>query len=194
MNALWSVNLNESNGQNSVTNLVLKNFKFSKKYFYPPGFSFSSIFGYFNVVLNLLNDTFFRNKKVNIFYGVISRSWFGMVRDLPFYFFTNSYRYIIHIHGAEINFFWKRNFLKFFFHLLSLKGKCFIIVPSKSIAKILKESSSRFITLSIENPYIYEDELISNEISTKGNLCVFWNSNLLKEKGYLDFLNSLTDI
>jgi len=194
MNAIWSVNLNESNGQNSVTNLVLKNFKLSKKYFYQPGFSFSSIFGYFNVVSNLLKDTFFGNKKINIFYGVISRSWLGIVRDLPFYFFTNSNSYIIHIHGAEINFFWKRNFLKILFYLLSLKGKCLIIVPSKSIAKILKEDSSRFITLSIENPYIYGEDQISIEIPTKDNLCIFWNSNLLKEKGYLDFLYSLTDM
>ena len=192
---IWSPDLKESNGQNIVTNLIYENLDFSRSFFYKSGSDFISMLKAIKKSLSLVRTTWIKSDFDILLYCIVSRSFFGYLRDLPVYLFAHSNFFVIHLHGAEVRSKILRSILGYTFRFLALRSRCLVIVPSNQIANLIRESSKgEFEVITIENPSLFLPKKSFNTKENQHAPLFFWNSNLIEEKGYLDFLQTLFEI
>lgn len=178
---VWSPDINNVNGQNVVTETVYKNLDGTVLITYPSGSSIRSIFLWLFSVAKFYRVCF--SSDVHLLYIVNSRTVHGFFRDTPILFLSIFYKSFLHCHGSDILHLKDKKFLgpivTFFYK------KSTVIVPSTHLDDILKDD---FKTLVLEN----FSNCAAQPKSTVGQKCtILWNSNLIKSKGILDFLDCL---
>ncbi|CAD0006598.1 glycosyltransferase family 4 protein [Flavobacterium salmonis] len=152
-------------------------------------FSFSKVFSFLKVYKKITAVS-----KSDIVYTTPGQTFFGIVKYMPFYFYclAAGRPYIIHIHGNHLGNEYKS--------LKGFKKRCFAFCIRKAAAGIVLSNSLRSNFDGLLNPkkvFIVEnfaqDDLVQNkEISKpKDKLRLLYLSNLMEEKGILDFLDSL---
>lgn len=152
-------------------------------------FSWSKILVFIKVYFEL-----FKTLKADVIYMTPGQSFWGILKYAPFIVFSYLLRkpIVMHIHG---------NYLGTQYRLLSgFKKIVFKFLVSRSRAGIVLSKSLRDNfngLLNQKNVFIVENfannELIFSERieKNKTQLNILWLSNLMKEKGILDFLDAL---
>ncbi|PAC30624.1 glycosyltransferase family 4 protein [Flectobacillus sp. BAB-3569] len=151
-------------------------------------FSFRKIFSFFKVYFNILSIS-----NSELVYSTPGQTFFGILKYSPFYLYCIFFKipYLIHLHG---------NFLgEEFSHLKGIKKslfKYFIsnasvgIVLSESLQanfnQLLSPSKIRVVYNFAEDTFFKTDLELKNKIPT-----ILFLSNLMEEKGILDFLDAL---
>jgi glycosyltransferase involved in cell wall biosynthesis len=152
-------------------------------------FSFKKFFSFLKVYKNVSSI-----KKADVLYTTPGQTFYGVVKYIPFYFYCLVYKipYIIHIHG---------NHLGNEYQLISgFKKWVFSFFISKASAGIVLSNSLRnnFDSLINQNRVFVAENFASDELinfnsltKPKDKLRLIYLSNLMEEKGIMDFLDSL---
>lgn len=185
---LWSPSLLDRNGQNIVTDLVLKNFKFEEVFCYTGGGRLSDIAISILTSARLIWFLWREHRQRTLVYAVISRSFLGVLRDLPIYFFANASKFVLHIHGAELMQGRVLRVISCLISILSRRATCTILVPSERVGAEIKRKCKSAVVKVVENPCTINFSVSEGQIKSKSKARLLWNSNLMEEKGYLDFL------
>lgn len=185
---LWSPSLVDRNGQNIVTELVLTHFLFEEVFCYRVGGRLVSIAMTICTSVRLILRLWVDRRRKTIVYAVISRSFFGVLRDLPIYFFASASKFVLHVHGAEVM--QKRVLLvvSCLIRVLSIRTKCTVVVPSQRVGAELRRKCAGAVVIVVENPCITK---VAHSAAPASKMRVLWSSNLMEEKGYLDFLEAV---
>ena len=125
----------------------------------------------------------FKTKKIKFVYLSGSRTYFGIIKELPVYFFKpfKQYKLIFHSHGYELSSYFglKKIFFKKLFSVFDL-----IIVLNNAMKNAFKEIKTKFVV--VENFYHPDFDNLVN-LSSKTNTIVYY-SNIIKSKGIFEFL------
>lgn len=152
-------------------------------------FSLNKVFSFLKVYKQIFNIT-----KSDVIYTTPGQTFYGIVKYMPFYFYCLLIRkpYIIHIHGNHLGNEYKslHGFNKWLFSYFIKKASAGIVLSNslKNNFEGLLDSEKVFI---VEN--FAQDDLVQKEEITKlkDKLRLLYLSNLMEEKGILDFLDSL---
>ena len=152
-------------------------------------FSFKKVFSFLKVYKNISII-----KKSDVIYTTPGQTFFGVAKYIPFYFYCLLHKksYIIHIHGNHLGNEFKSltGFKKWFFSYFIKKSSAGIVLSNslRSNFDFLLNQDKVFV---VEN--FAQDELTKNLELNKSNnkLQLLYLSNLMEEKGILDFLDSL---
>jgi glycosyltransferase involved in cell wall biosynthesis len=152
-------------------------------------FSLKKVFCFLKVYKNILSI-----KKSDVIYTTPGQTFFGVVKYIPFYLFCLLYKkpFVIHIHGNHLgNEFKSLMGLKKWFFSYFLKNASAGIVLSESLRNNFGGLLNQNKVFVVEN--FAQDELIHNlDLNKSSNkLHLLYLSNLMEEKGILDFLDSL---
>jgi glycosyltransferase involved in cell wall biosynthesis len=152
-------------------------------------FSFKKVFSFLKVYKNVSII-----KKSDIIYTTPGQTFFGVAKYIPFYFYCLLYKkqYIIHIHGNHLGNEYKSltGIKKWFFSYFIKKASSGIVL-SNSLRNNFEGLLNQDKVFVVEN--FAQDELTQNLELNKSNnkLQLLYLSNLMEEKGILDFLDSL---
>ncbi|MFD2943389.1 glycosyltransferase family 4 protein [Flavobacterium notoginsengisoli] len=152
-------------------------------------FSFSKVFSFVKVYKKVTAIS-----KSDIVYTTPGQTFFGIVKYMPFYFYclAAGRPYIIHVHGNHIGNEYKslKGFKKRFFAFFIRKASAGIVLSNslKTNFDGLLDAKKVFI---VEN--FAQDDLVQKTgiAKPKDKLRLLYLSNLMEEKGILDFLDSL---
>lgn len=152
-------------------------------------FSFKKVFSFLKVYKNVSTI-----KKSDVIYTTPGQTFFGVAKYIPFYFYCLLYkkRYIIHIHGNHLGNEFKSltGFKKWFFSYFIKKASAGIVL-SNSLSNNFDFLLNQDKVFVVEN--FAQDELTQMESinKPKDKLRLLYLSNLMEEKGILDFLDTL---
>jgi glycosyltransferase involved in cell wall biosynthesis len=152
-------------------------------------FSFSKVFSFLKSYKKA-----FSIKKSDVIYTTPGQTFYGIIKYIPFYFCCLLFKkpYIIHIHGNHLGNEYKTlmGFKKIIFSYYIKRAAAGIVLSNslKTNFDNLLDSDKVFI---VEN--FAQDDLTRNEriIKPKDQLNLLYLSNLMEEKGIIDFLDSL---
>lgn len=152
-------------------------------------FSFKKVFSFLKVYKKVSSI-----KKADVIYTTPGQTFFGVAKYIPFYLFCFLYKkpYIIHIHGNHLGNEYKslKGFKKWFFSYFIKRASAGIVL-SNSLRNNFEGLLNQDKVFVVEN--FAQDELTQRlEINKSNNkLQLLYLSNLMEEKGILDFLDSL---
>lgn len=152
-------------------------------------FSFNKVFSFLKVYKKVFDIS-----KSDVVYTTPGQTFYGIVKYMPFYFYCLiiGRPYIIHVHGNHLG--------NEYTSLKGLKKWFFAFCINKSSAGIVLSNSLKVNFDGLLNPekvFIVEnfaqDDLVQNVeiVKPKDMLRLLYLSNLMEEKGIIDFLNSL---
>lgn len=152
-------------------------------------FSLSKVFSFIKTYKEI-----FSINKADVVYTTPGQTFFGIVKYMPFYFYCLLFRkpYIIHIHGNHLGNEYKslQGFKKWFFSLFIKRASVGIVLSNslKGNFEGLLNPKKIFI---VEN--FAQDEVVKRTemVKPKDRLRLLYLSNLMEEKGILDFLDCL---
>jgi glycosyltransferase involved in cell wall biosynthesis len=191
---IWSPDIAAVDGQTIVTKFVLSSFSFDDTIFFQRGFGISAIRSWVSAAFRL--HSLARKKASFQYYFVPSRTFFGVIRDIPAYLFFCNSRVIVHLHGSEFISLLNNFFFAYLFSRLVDRNDVYVVTPSRYQATLISSKlGSRATTRCIENPFLLQ--ILSDCTESSANhdgSCyrILWNSNLMEEKGYLVFAEALT--
>ncbi len=150
---VWTADYSETDGQSIVTNSIISEFcnELTKVFVYPKGYK-----GVLHCIVLYFYVYFMCSKSNNfVLYIVISRSFFGFLRDLPILFLGMfGVRIVCHCHGSDLINLFTNKFVGDI--ALSLYRKCLLVVPSGHLVKTLRSFGLLNITV-IENFYFVDE-------------------------------------
>lgn len=188
--AVWTCKLNNVNGQNIVTQRVIKHqsSQISRVYDYPIGGGNSipvAIWSAFKLCFAVLTG---RHTGI---YLVCSRSSSGFIRDmLPLSMSLLGHRVVVHVHGSDFPQLFERRILGNFARLLY--AKCEIVLPSMHIRSDIKGVAFKRLHFcenfanSLDTNYERQ-----NFLQSVNSFVVLWNSNLMASKGIKELVSGL---
>jgi glycosyltransferase involved in cell wall biosynthesis len=152
-------------------------------------FSFSKVFAFLKSYKQV-----FRIKNSDVVYTTPGQTFYGIIKYIPFFFCCLLFKkpYVIHVHGNHLgNEYQSLGGLKKIVFSYYIKKAAAGIVLSNSLKKNfdgMLDSAKVFI---VEN--FAQDDLThkKNIIKSKDKLRLLYLSNLMEEKGVIDFLDSL---
>jgi glycosyltransferase involved in cell wall biosynthesis len=152
-------------------------------------FSFSKVFSFLQVYRQV-----FKVRRSDVIYTTPGQTFYGIVKYMPFYFYCIliGKPYIIHIHGNHLGNEYKslQGLKKRFFSYFIKKASAGIVLSNslKDNFEGLLDSKKVFI---VEN--FAQNDLVQKSKMTKPKdmLRLLYLSNLMEEKGIIDFLDSL---
>lgn len=152
-------------------------------------FSLSKVFSFLKVYKKI-----FTINKSDVVYTTPGQTFYGIVKYVPFYFYCLliGKPYILHIHGNHLGneYLSLSGFKKWLFSYFIKKASAGIVLSNSLKVNFegLLNSNKIFI---VEN--FAQDDLVQNvEIyKSKDKLRLLYLSNLMEEKGIIDFLDSL---
>ncbi|RTZ02056.1 glycosyltransferase [Flavobacterium bomense] len=152
-------------------------------------FTVSKVFSFLKVYKKIFNIN-----KSDVVYTTPGQTFYGIVKYIPFYFYCLliGRPYIIHIHGNHLGNEYKalRGFKKCFFSFYIKKASAGIVLSNSLKVNFNGLLNPKKIFI-VEN--FAQDDLIQKEKISKPKdmLRLLYLSNLMKEKGVIDFLDSL---
>jgi glycosyltransferase involved in cell wall biosynthesis len=152
-------------------------------------FSFKKVFSFLKVYKKISNI-----KKCDVIYTTPGQTFFGVAKYIPFYLFCLLYKkpYIIHIHGNHLGNEFKSltGFNKWFFSYFIKKASAGIVL-SNSLRNNFEGLLIQDKVFVVEN-FAQDDLTQKLELNKSNNkLHLLYLSNLMEEKGIIDFLDSL---
>jgi glycosyltransferase involved in cell wall biosynthesis len=181
------------NGQELATRHTLKLLPpNSRIYRYKTGFQFRAFAEYLRCLPLLL--WLFQLNKQAVLYIVISRSFLGYLRDLPF-LLTSFFgvKIICHVHGSDIINLLNSPFFLFSGYLYS-RVSC-ILVPSSHLMSMspLRDFSNvfhldNFLTLDPSALCVPSSSIAYSPFTDNSRCRFLWNSNVIASKGFLELL------
>jgi glycosyltransferase involved in cell wall biosynthesis len=136
----------------------------------------------------------FRIFQSDLVYTTPGQTFFGLLKYIPFFFCSLLFNkpYIIHIHGNHLgNEFTSLSGLKKYLFAYFIKKADAGIVLSKTLTKNFDNLLVQKKIYIVENFATVDLTLNDKIIKSKDRLRILYLSNLMEEKGVLDFLDSL---
>lgn len=189
----WGADFNAKNGQAIVTNLVVSSFISQEHVCKYQGRGFISLNSWLSALLRLFSLLFIKKNKCNKCYFVPSRSFVGVLRDMPalFFVYLSGARLCIHVHGSDIVNVFRWPVVGRIYKEL-IKGST-VIVPSSHL--LIPLSGLHFIVSHVDNFYPVNTDVTEKNCGSKWTskkVRVAWNSNLMVSKGFFTVLDAVT--
>lgn len=185
---IWAQTVNKITGQSKVTDAVIG------LRLHTHLIRFSLSFSYILAVIKLYLIVI--SNRSQMIYFVPSRSYLGMLKDLPILLLSLfGVKVIAHLHGSDVVKF--LTVMKRYPVLRYAYKRMSYISPSEIITKALQEKCYRCVT--IENFYDNSDlhrskPWFAEDVILENKYLIVWNSNIMASKGVFEVLEAVENL